>query len=68
MRLNVIRAGHGSPAIVFLHGMGTSAATWRACMDLLQDRHEVVAIDLLGHGQSPVPDDPAEYTLSLIHI
>jgi pimeloyl-ACP methyl ester carboxylesterase len=62
MRLNVIRAGHGSPAIVFLHGMGTSAATWAACMSLLQDRHEVVAVDLLGHGGSPVPDDPAEYT------
>jgi len=31
-------------------------------MELLQDRHEVVAIDLLGHGESPVPADPAAYT------
>jgi pimeloyl-ACP methyl ester carboxylesterase len=31
-------------------------------MDLLADRFEVVAIDLLGHGRSPVPDDPDEYT------
>lgn len=31
-------------------------------MDLLDDRFTVVAIDLLGHGQSPVPEDPAEYT------
>jgi pimeloyl-ACP methyl ester carboxylesterase len=31
-------------------------------MDLLDDRFTVVAIDLLGHGRSPVPDDPAEYT------
>ncbi len=31
-------------------------------MDLLDDRFTVVAIDLLGHGSSPVPDDPAEYT------
>jgi len=31
-------------------------------MDLLQDRFTVVAIDLLGHGTSPIPDDPAEYT------
>lgn len=31
-------------------------------MDELADRHTVVAVDLLGHGDSPVPDDPAEYT------
>ena len=31
-------------------------------MDLLDDRFTVVAVDLLGHGGSPVPDDPAEYT------
>lgn len=47
---------------MFLHGLGTSAATWSECMDELADRHTVVAVDLLGHGDSPVPDDPAEYT------
>ena len=47
---------------MFLHGMGTSAATWNQCMELLEDRFTVVAPDLLGHGHSPVPDDPAEYT------
>jgi pimeloyl-ACP methyl ester carboxylesterase len=31
-------------------------------MELLQDRFTVVAIDLLGHGSSPIPDDPTEYT------
>lgn len=31
-------------------------------MDLLDDRFTVVAIDLLGHGGSPVPEDPSEYT------
>ena len=62
MRLHQVRAGQGSPPIVFLHGMGSSSATWTECMALLQDRYLVVAIDLLGHGASPVPDDPAEYT------
>jgi pimeloyl-ACP methyl ester carboxylesterase len=42
--------------------MGTSAATWDRCMALLDDRFTVVAPDLLGHGSSPVPDDPDEYT------
>ena len=60
-RLHVVARGTGAP-IVFLHGMGTSAATWDRCMELLDDRFTVVAPDLLGHGGSPVPDDPAEYT------
>ena len=60
-RLHVVRSGTGDP-IVFLHGMGTSAATWQRCMALLDDRFTVVAPDLLGHGSSPVLDDPAEYT------
>lgn len=62
MRLHQVRAGQGSPPIVFVHGMGSSSATWAECMALLQDRFQVVAIDLLGHGASPVPDDPAAYT------
>ena len=59
-RLHVVRAGTGDP-IVFLHGMGTSAATWERGMELLGDRFSVIAPDLLGHGASPVPDDPDEY-------
>ncbi len=31
-------------------------------MDRLSDRYTVAAIDLMGHGGSPVPEDPAEYT------
>jgi pimeloyl-ACP methyl ester carboxylesterase len=62
MRLHTLRAGTGEPPIVFIHGMGTSASTWARCMDHLAARHTVVAVDLLGHGGSPVPDDPAEYT------
>lgn len=61
MRLHVERSGSGAP-LVFLHGMGSSSATWAACRALLDDRYEVIAPDLLGHGGSPVPEDPAEYT------
>jgi pimeloyl-ACP methyl ester carboxylesterase len=48
--------------MVFLHGLGTSATTWSRCMDALADQFTTVAVDLLGHGKSPVPPDPAEYT------
>jgi len=60
-RLHTVRRGAGDP-VVFIHGMGTSAQTWERCMDLLDDRFTVIAVDLLGHGSSPVLDDPAEYT------
>ncbi len=64
MRLHVEQAGEGPP-VVFLHGMGSSSATWAACMERLAPTHHVVAIDLLGHGSSPMPDDPALYTRDL---
>lgn len=60
MRINTVRQGSGQP-IVFIHGMGTSAASWKAVSDLLADRFTTVAIDLLGHGDSPVVDDPEAY-------
>lgn len=61
MQIHVERTGAGAP-LVFVHGLGTSTRTWDACRDLLADRYEVIVIDLPGHGQSAVPDDPAEYT------
>jgi len=60
-RLHVAQRGDGPP-IVFIHGMGASAATWAQCSNLLEDRFTVIAVDLLGHGESPILDDPAEYT------
>jgi pimeloyl-ACP methyl ester carboxylesterase len=60
-RLHVTSFGAG-PAVLFLHGMGSSSATWRRCMDQLADRFTVVAVDLLGHGASPVPSDAEQYT------
>lgn len=42
--------------------MGTSSETWATCMELLSDEFTVIGVDLLGHGESPVPDDPDEYT------
>jgi pimeloyl-ACP methyl ester carboxylesterase len=60
-RLHTVQRGAGSP-IVFLHGMGTSAATWDRCTEPLAARFTTIAVDLLGHGESPVVDDPDEYT------
>lgn len=55
------RRGSG-PALVFVHGMGVSSQSWKAQMDALEDCFTVVSWDLLGHGRSPVPEDPALYS------
>lgn len=60
-RLNTVRRGTG-PAVVLLHGLGDSAATWSGVAERLADRFETIAVDLLGHGDSPHPDDPDEFT------
>ncbi len=68
MRLHVVRSGVATPdapSIVFIHGLGSSAATWSRCMEILAPRFEVMAVDLLGHGGSPVPDDPDAYSRDL---
>ncbi len=61
MGINVVKSGTGAP-LVFVHGLGMSASTWDSCRSLLDDRYQVVAVDLPGHGGSPVTDDPADYT------
>ncbi len=38
--------------IVFIHGAGGSSAFWRAQLEALAERANIVAIDLPGHGQS----------------
>lgn len=62
MRLHVQRSGSGAPALVFIHGLGGSTTTWDGVVAELSPTYTTVAVDLLGHGQSPVPDDPALYT------
>ena len=61
MRIHVRREGAGSPPLVFVHGLGMSGTTWNRCVELLSPTHLTVAVDLIGHGDSPVPDDPADY-------
>jgi len=49
-----IRAGRG-PALLLLHGIGDSSATWAKQLPLLAERFTVLAPDLLGHGASDRP-------------
>jgi pimeloyl-ACP methyl ester carboxylesterase len=47
-------AGSG-PAIVLVHGITSTSATWERVMPYLATRFTVIAPDLLGHGQSAKP-------------
>lgn len=48
------RAGKGE-AIVLIHGLAGSSRTWKDVMPELARRYDVIAPDLLGHGQSAKP-------------
>lgn len=53
--------GEGS-VVVLLHGIASSASTFELVIPELRKHHRVIAIELLGFGQSPAPDD-CEYTI-----
>ncbi len=53
--LSVIVSGRG-PLIVLIHGVGLRAEAWNRQIDALSVCHRVMAVDLPGHGSSPVPD------------
>lgn len=59
---NVERAGTG-PALVLLHGFTGSAAGWAPFVAGAGCSFGTIAIDLLGHGGSDAPADPARYRL-----
>lgn len=61
-RLHVaVDIGDG-PVIVLIHGIASSSVTWQKLIPRIDGRYRVIAIDILGHGESPVPLD-AEYTI-----
>ena len=56
-----IDEGHG-PVVVLIHGIASTAVTFENLVPLLTPRHRVIAINLLGCGNSPAPDE-LEYTV-----
>lgn len=54
-RYHVETAGTG-PALLLLHGFMGSAASWQRWWADWSQRFHLVAVDLLGHGETDVPD------------
>src|SRR5262245_32395840 len=53
--------GGTGPALLFIHGVGDSADTWKPVRGEFAKTHRVVAPDLLGHGRSDKPR--ADYSI-----
>ncbi len=62
VQLNVETAGAGQP-LVLLHGFTGCAANWKSHAAFFARYFSTVAIDLLGHGDSSSPTDPARYRM-----
>ena len=55
MRINMRREGSGEP-LLLIHGIGSSLRCWAPVVAELAARHEVLAVDLPGFGESaPLP-------------
>ena len=61
-RIAYRRAGNSGPVIMLIHGMASGARTWDRVLPLLGEQFQVIAPDLLGHGDSDKPK-VADYSL-----
>lgn len=65
-RISYVTAGDPTePALLLVHGILQSAARWAEIgyLDEFAERYHVIAVDLLGHGESDKPTEPSAYTI-----
>ena len=56
------------PPVILIHGISASQADWWRLMPLLVDAgYQAIAVDMLGHGDSPKPEDPEAYTAKAVY-
>ena len=60
--LNVERMGSGPP-LVLLHGFTGSAMSWGPLAEMLAARCTLLAVDIVGHGDSSKPETPDRYAM-----
>ncbi len=65
VRLRVRVAGVGQPGmpVLVLHGFTGSIESMAGVVEALADERPVVALDLIGHGESDAPESAAAYTM-----
>jgi len=62
VNLHAVVEGEGTP-VVILHGFTGCVASMAGTADGLRERHRVIRIDLVGHGESDAPRDGAAYRM-----
>ena len=45
----------GALQLVLLHGLGADSRSWKRFIEAIQDNFDILALDLLGHGDSDAP-------------
>jgi len=53
--------------LIFLHGFTGSAKDWKETTELIDDRFNKIAVDLIGHGKSDTPIEIDKYSASSIN-
>jgi 2-succinyl-6-hydroxy-2,4-cyclohexadiene-1-carboxylate synthase len=64
-RYHFIEKGMGSP-VMLLHGFTGSTSAMHDIVEVMSSRHRVVAVDLIGHGNSPKPISAEPYALDRV--
>jgi pyruvate dehydrogenase E2 component (dihydrolipoamide acetyltransferase) len=61
----VLAGPPGVSPIVFIHGLAGSSSTWQSVLGTFAETHQVLALDLPGHGQSDAADPAGvDYSIS----
>jgi NAD+ synthase len=65
--LNYVVDGHGPP-VILIHGISASSSDWWRLMPLLVSAgYQAIAVDMLGHGDSPKPKNPEHYSAEAVY-
>ena len=62
--IHIEKAGDKGQSLLMVHGIPTNASLWRHVQARLQDRYATYAMDMVGYGQSSMPLDQFEHTLT----
>jgi 2-succinyl-6-hydroxy-2,4-cyclohexadiene-1-carboxylate synthase len=58
-----VRIGGSGPGLLLLHGFTGSGANWAPMLPALRRQATTIQVDLLGHGRSDSPADPARHAV-----
>jgi 2-succinyl-6-hydroxy-2,4-cyclohexadiene-1-carboxylate synthase len=58
-----VKVGGGGPALLLLHGFTGRGSSWAPHLPALRRVATTMQVDLLGHGESDAPTDPARHSV-----